>query len=110
MTYLNLEALAATPVVREPFDYLIVQDFVRPDQAAAIGRDYPAIDKPGSFTLEDVNVGGALAGLIAAAGVLIFAVLTNRTFLSEGSAERFLGLPVLGSVPLRQPDYQRRLA
>jgi hypothetical protein len=65
MTYLNLEALAATPVVREPFDYLIVQDFVRPDQAAAIGRDYPAIDKPGSFTLEDVNVGGALAGLIA---------------------------------------------
>jgi len=65
MTYLNLEALAATPVVHEPFDYLILKDFVRPEQAAAIGRDYPKIDKPGSFTLEDVDVRGGLAGLIA---------------------------------------------
>ena len=65
MTYLNLDALKATPVVREPFDYLILKDFVRPEQAAAIGRDYPAIDKPGSFTPEDVGVHGALAGLIA---------------------------------------------
>ena len=64
MTYLNLEALAATPVVHEPFDFLILKDFVRPEQAAAIGRDYPAIDKPGSFTPEDVGVHGALAGLI----------------------------------------------
>jgi len=65
MTYLNLEALAATPVVREPFDYLILKNFVRPGQAEAIGRDYPRIDKPGSFTPEDVGVSGALAGLIA---------------------------------------------
>jgi len=64
MTYLNLEALAAAPAAHEPFDYLILKDFVRPEQAAAIGRDYPVIDKAGSFTLEDVNVGGALAGLI----------------------------------------------
>jgi SM-20-related protein len=65
MTYLNLDALAAEPLVRDPFDHLILKDFVRADQAAAIGRDYPAIDKAGSFTLEDVGVKGALAGLIA---------------------------------------------
>jgi SM-20-related protein len=65
MTYLNLDALAAEPLVRTPFDHLILKDFVRSDQAAAIGRDYPAIDKAGSFTLEDVRVSGALAGLIA---------------------------------------------
>ena len=65
MTYLNLDALAETPAVHDPFDYLIVKDFVRPEQAAAIGRDYPNIDKAGSFTLEDVGVSGALAGLIA---------------------------------------------
>ena len=64
MTYLNLEALAAAPASHEPFDYLILKDFVRPEQAAAIGRDYPTIDKPGSFTPEDVNVGGAVAALI----------------------------------------------
>jgi len=65
MTYLNLEALAAAPVAAKPFEYLILKDFVRPEQAAAIGRDYPVIDKAGSFTLEDVGVSGALAGLIA---------------------------------------------
>ena len=65
MTYLNLDALAATPTVHDPFDYLILKNFVRPEQAAAIGRDYPVIDKAGSFTLEDVRVSGALAGLIA---------------------------------------------
>jgi SM-20-related protein len=65
MTYLNLDALAAEPLVSDPFDHLILKDFVRADQAAAIGRDYPAIDKAGSFTLEDVRVSGALAGLIA---------------------------------------------
>ena len=64
MTYLNLEALAAAPASHEPFDYLILKDFVRPEQAAAIGRDYPTIDKPGSVTPEDVNVGGAVAALI----------------------------------------------
>jgi len=65
MTYLNLDALAAEPLISDPFDHLIVKNFVRADQAAAIGRDYPAIDKAGSFTLEDVGVKGALAGLIA---------------------------------------------
>ncbi len=65
MTYLNLDALATEPLVRDPFDHLILKDFVRADQAAAIGRDYPAIDRAGSFTLEDVRVSGALAGLIA---------------------------------------------
>ncbi len=64
MDYLDIEALEAAPLATEPFDYLILRDFVRAEQAAAISRDYPDIQKPGSFTLEDVEVGGALAGLI----------------------------------------------
>jgi hypothetical protein len=65
MTYLDLAALEAAPLARDPFDYLILPNFVRADQAAAISRDYPALTQPGSFTLEDVTVRGALAGLIA---------------------------------------------
>jgi len=64
MTYLDIEALEQAPLATDPFDYLILPSFVRADQAAAIGRDYPTITKPGSFTLDDVAVRGAMAGLI----------------------------------------------
>ena len=57
-------ALEQAPLARDPFDYLILPGFVRTDQAEAIGRDYPDIRQAGSFTLDDVAVRGALAGLI----------------------------------------------
>ena len=66
MRYLDLDALRKTPLKTDPYDYLVVRDFVRAEAAEAIGRDYPAIDKPGSFTLDDVKVDGALKGLIEA--------------------------------------------
>jgi SM-20-related protein len=65
MTYLDLAALEAAPLSRDPFDYLILPGFVKADQAAAIGADYPEVKQPGSFTLDDVEVRGAMAGLIA---------------------------------------------
>ncbi len=86
MTYLNIEALAATPVVHEPFDFLILKDFVRPEQAAAIGRDYPSIDKPGSFTLDDVTVTGAVAGLIDELNGPAFRAAIERKFGLDLSA------------------------
>jgi SM-20-related protein len=65
MAYLDIDALNAAEVRHDPFDYLILPGFVKAEAAAAIARDYPNIDKPGSFTLEDVKVSGALAELIA---------------------------------------------
>ncbi|MBV9512372.1 MAG: 2OG-Fe(II) oxygenase, partial [Caulobacteraceae bacterium] len=44
--------------------YLILPNFVRPERADAISRDYPKVAKPGSFTLDDVEIGGAFEGLI----------------------------------------------
>lgn len=64
MSYLDIEALDAAPLVRKPFEYLIVEDFVPARLAAEIGADYPAIGKPGSFTLDDVSVGGTFKRLI----------------------------------------------
>jgi hypothetical protein len=65
MSLLDLDALAAAPLVRDPYDYLVVKDFVRPEAAAAIGADYPVVTKPGSFALDDVAVEGGFAALIA---------------------------------------------
>jgi SM-20-related protein len=64
MGFLDIDALRDAPLSRDPFDHLILEQFVRPEARQAIGADYPAIDKPGSFTLEDVAVKGALAALI----------------------------------------------
>ncbi|HEX4196568.1 MAG TPA: 2OG-Fe(II) oxygenase [Caulobacteraceae bacterium] len=64
MGFLDIDALAAAPLSRDPFDYLVLERFVRPETRPRIAADYPTIAKPGSFTLEDVEVKGALAELI----------------------------------------------
>ncbi len=64
MSYLDFSALAAAPLSREPFEHLILPGFVPARFAAEVGASYPAIDKPGSFALEDLPIQGALAALI----------------------------------------------
>jgi hypothetical protein len=64
MGFLDIDALAAAPLSRDPFDYLVLERFVRPETRPAIAAAYPTIAKPGSFTIEDVEVKGALAELI----------------------------------------------
>ena len=50
--------------MREPYDYLVLKNFVRAEAAASVGADYPTVSKAGSFALEDVTVKGAFADLI----------------------------------------------
>ena len=69
---LDLEALARTPLERDPFDYLVVPDLIRPGRLAAINADYPDIAGPGNVKLEDLRYGPAFADLIAALGGLAF--------------------------------------
>ena len=63
MRLLDLDALAAEPLMREPYDYLVLKNFVRAEAAASVGADYPTVSKAGSFALED-TVKGAFADLI----------------------------------------------
>jgi SM-20-related protein len=64
MGFLDIDALSSAPLNHDPFDYLVLQHFVRPETRPQIAEAYPAIAKPGSFALEDVEVKGALADLI----------------------------------------------
>jgi hypothetical protein len=66
--YLNIEALASTPLAHDPFEHVIVPAFVRPECAPAISRDYPKIERPGSFSLGDLEIEGAVDGLVAELG------------------------------------------
>src|SRR5262249_46801309 len=61
-----LAALEATPLERDPFDYVIVPGFVRPEARTAINADYPRIDSAGSFPIGQLSYGPAFRALVEA--------------------------------------------
>ena len=62
--YLRLEAFRTTPLVKQPFEHLIVSGFIGPAALAAINADYPAISSPGSFPVDQVSFGPAFQTLL----------------------------------------------
>ena len=64
-TALDLDALAHTPRCDDPFPYIHVPGFVRPDTLAAVHRDFPAISRGGSFPVSALTYGPAFEGLLA---------------------------------------------
>lgn len=64
MTHLDLAAVAAAPLHRDPFEHILLDNALTGGSTAAITSDYPTIDKPGSFALADLNLGPAMSQLI----------------------------------------------
>jgi hypothetical protein len=61
---LNLPSLRSTALARDPFDHVIVDNFVPADAAPRVAADFPKIDTTGSFPLSEITYGPAFAGLI----------------------------------------------
>jgi SM-20-related protein len=53
----DMPAFAAMPLNRDPYDYLIVPKFVRPDVLPKINADYPQINDTGSLPLSGLKYG-----------------------------------------------------
>ncbi len=66
MTPLDLDALGRTPVKREPYEYVVVPGFIRPEAAEAIERDFPRIDDTGSYVPASLSYGPAFGALMDA--------------------------------------------
>lgn len=64
MRYLDIDRFTATPLVTEPFRYLIVPGFLRADALAAIAEDYPKIAQAGSFPTSELAIGAVFGGLL----------------------------------------------
>ena len=64
LSMLDLERFRNTPLTREPFEFLIVPEFVKATARAAVDKDYPEVARPGSFPLGEVSYGPAFAKLI----------------------------------------------
>ena len=63
---IDLDAFNAAPLTREPFAFMMVPRFVRPDAMPAINRDFPLINHPGSFPLPTLKYGPVFADFMAA--------------------------------------------
>ncbi|HYC04310.1 MAG TPA: 2OG-Fe(II) oxygenase [Azospirillaceae bacterium] len=60
----DLDAFRATPLAADPFDHLIVPGFIRREVIEAVNRDFPVIDKPGSFPAGELRFGPAFKALL----------------------------------------------
>jgi len=65
MQVLDLETFRHTPLISEPFDHLVVRDFIRPDRLGAVLRDFPPLDDTGLVPAGSTTPGPAFAALVA---------------------------------------------
>lgn len=64
MSVLNLHRLRTARLNQDPYDYVVVPQFVRADALGPINDDFPVIDRPGSFALADLTYGPAFGALM----------------------------------------------
>jgi SM-20-related protein len=62
--YLKLDSFRKTPLVKEPFEYLIVPEFVERAAFNEIDADYPQISTGGSLPVDQVTYGPAFQRLL----------------------------------------------
>ena len=64
MSFIDLEALQTASIAYDPYDHVIVPQFLKLDAVAHIDADYPVIDSPGSHPLSTLAPGLAFAALM----------------------------------------------
>ena len=65
LSIIRLEALRETPLHNDPFPYVVIENFLRPEFATDVAHDFPDIKSRGSFPLTEVSGGPAFQRLIA---------------------------------------------
>jgi hypothetical protein len=66
MSVLDLDRLRAVSLCREPFDFVVVEGFLRREALPSLVADFPKIRGHGSFPLSGLDYGPTFAGLATA--------------------------------------------
>ncbi|MDW6021644.1 2OG-Fe(II) oxygenase [Mesorhizobium sp. BAC0120] len=61
---LRLDTLRATPIERDPFEYVIVKDFIEREKLKEALADYPEVPGPGSHPPSGLKISGGFKALI----------------------------------------------
>ena len=64
MTFCDFGALDQTPLQRDPFEFIVVPDFIKSELFAAVVADYPEVPGPGSHPPAELDIHGAFAALM----------------------------------------------
>ncbi|TAK98664.1 MAG: 2OG-Fe(II) oxygenase [Rhodospirillaceae bacterium] len=64
MKILDLEAIVAAPAAQSPYPHFSLGGALKPDAIPSLMADFPAIQQPGFFPIDDVPVQGAFAELL----------------------------------------------
>jgi SM-20-related protein len=64
LSILDVSAVRAAPVSREPYAYTLGNNVLNPDAIDDIRRDFPNIGKPGYLTVDEVSLKGRFKALI----------------------------------------------
>lgn len=64
MSVLDVAAFRATPLTRQPFEFLVLPGFVKAAALEAIHAGFPHVDRPGSFPLSEVSYGPGFGALV----------------------------------------------
>lgn len=64
MSYLDYAALEATPLQRDPYDFLVVPNFVLGERMKNVLADYPEVPGPGSHPPSELTIQGDFAALM----------------------------------------------
>ncbi len=58
MTYLDYDALDRSPLRRDPYDFLMVENFILPERFGEVSRDFPETPGPGSHPPSELDMRG----------------------------------------------------
>lgn len=64
MTRIEMERLRETPLKTDPYDYVTVENFVPVETLETIAEDFPDLDLPGSFPVEELEYGPRFGDLL----------------------------------------------
>jgi SM-20-related protein len=80
VTKLDLERFEQTPLTHEPFEHLVVQEFVKAEERRAINDDYPKVETAGSFPLSEVTFGPKFKEIVDDLNSPEFRAVVERKF------------------------------
>lgn len=58
LSIIDVEAVRSAPLAREPYDFFLGHNILKADAVDDLRRDFPAIDKPGYLTVDEVDLKG----------------------------------------------------
>lgn len=80
VSLLDLAKFEATPLARDPYDFVVVENFVPPAMLEGVIADYPAVPGPGSHPPSELSIKGRFEALMRELDGPAFRAAVERKF------------------------------